>query len=78
VGLNTVGLRRFGVSAADRLALQRAFKTFFMSGLSLAAAIGAIEAQEPESVPVQHFLSFIRAASERNRGIVRWQSETGS
>jgi UDP-N-acetylglucosamine acyltransferase len=78
VGLNTVGLRRHGVSAADRLALQRVFKIFFMSGLPLEAALDAIETQEPESVPVQHFLSFIRAARERNRGIVRWQSETGS
>jgi UDP-N-acetylglucosamine acyltransferase len=77
VGLNTVGLRRHGVSAADRLALRRVFKLFFMSGLPMEAALGAIEA-EAESGPVQQFLSFIRAARERNRGIVRWQSETGS
>ncbi len=78
VGLNTVGLRRHGVSPDDRRALQHAFKTFFMSGLSHAAAVAALERQAADNVHVQHMLSFIRAAGERNRGIVRWQSETES
>ncbi|MDR7419939.1 MAG: acyl-ACP--UDP-N-acetylglucosamine O-acyltransferase [Armatimonadota bacterium] len=76
VGLNTVGLRRHGASAADRQALQRAFKTFFMSGLPLAAAIEQLDAQAQESPYVLEFVNFIRAARARNRGIVRWQSET--
>ncbi len=78
VGLNQVGLQRHGVSPADRLALRRVFKIFFQSGLSLDAAIQAIEADGGGGAPAQHFLSFVRAARERNRGIVRWQRETAS
>jgi UDP-N-acetylglucosamine acyltransferase len=78
VGLNTVGLRRHGLSSADRQALQRAFKAFFMSGLPHAGAVAALEDQAADNVHVQQMLSFIRAAGQRNRGIVRWQSETES
>jgi UDP-N-acetylglucosamine acyltransferase len=78
VGLNTVGLQRHGVSAADRQALHRAFRTFFMSGLPQAEAIAQLDDQARECVYVQEFVAFIRAARERNRGIVRWQSETES
>jgi UDP-N-acetylglucosamine acyltransferase len=76
VGLNTVGLLRHGIPASDRLALRRAFKTFFLSGLPQAAAVEALEDLARESEPVQHFVAFIRAARARNRGIVRWQTET--
>jgi UDP-N-acetylglucosamine acyltransferase len=78
VGLNLVGLRRHGISPADRLALRRVFKLFFRSGLSMEAAIHAIEAQADGSIPTQEFLEFVRASRGRNRGIVRWQSETAS
>ncbi len=78
VGLNQVGLQRHGVPPADRLALRRVYRLFFRSGLSMGAAIAAIEAEGGDSVPTQHFLAFVHAARERNRGIVRWQSETAS
>jgi len=76
VGLNRVGLQRHGVSPADRAALDRAFRLFFMSGLPPAEAADAVEREVGDSLPVQHFVSFIRAARRRNRGIVRWRSET--
>ncbi len=78
VGLNQVGLQRHGVSPADRLALRRVFRIFFQSGLSLEAAIQAIEAAAGGGAPAQHFLAFIRAAKDRNRGVVRWQRATAS
>lgn len=78
VGLNRVGLVRHGIPPADRLALRRVFRIFFQSGLSMAAAIEAIEPEAATSEPVRHFLAFIRAARERNRGIVRWGSESQS
>ncbi|MBI3998379.1 MAG: acyl-ACP--UDP-N-acetylglucosamine O-acyltransferase [Armatimonadetes bacterium] len=76
VGLNRVGLQRHGVPPEDRLALRRAFRIFFQSGLSMEAALRALEEEAARSVPVQHFLDFMRAARTRNRGIVRWQVET--
>jgi UDP-N-acetylglucosamine acyltransferase len=78
VGVNQVGLQRHGISPADRQALRRAFHLFFRARLSMDAALEAIEREDGDSVPVQHFLAFVRASRERNRGIVRWQNETAS
>jgi UDP-N-acetylglucosamine acyltransferase len=74
-GLNRVGLQRHGVPIADRLALRRAFRTYFQAGLSMAAALAALEEEARHSTPVREFADFIRAARERGRGIVRWQEE---
>lgn len=77
-GLNTVGLERNGVPPADRQALRRAFRIFYQSGLTPAAAVDALQAEADGSVHVRHFLEFIVAARERRRGILRWQSGTES
>lgn len=74
-GLNRVGLQRHGISMADRLALRRAFRTYFQAGLSMAAALEALEEEAARSTPVREFADFIRSARERGRGIVRWQEE---
>ncbi len=76
IGLNTIGMRRHGVSPADRLALRRAFRIFFQSRRSMEEALGALEVEAAQSVPVRHMLDFIEAARRRKRGIVRWQAET--
>lgn len=78
VGLNRVGMERHGVPPADRQALRRAYRIFFRSGLTAPAALQALEAEIERSEPVRHFVDFIRAARERDRGIVRWQSQTES
>lgn len=44
-GLNTVGLRRAGFSAADRLELKQLYHTLFRSGLKLREALAAAEKQ---------------------------------
>ncbi|MDR7522291.1 MAG: acyl-ACP--UDP-N-acetylglucosamine O-acyltransferase [Armatimonadota bacterium] len=76
VGLNQVGLERHGIPPADREALRRAFRIFFRSGLSMDAALEALEEIAQGSGPVRDFLTFVRSARERKRGIVRWRSET--
>ncbi len=76
IGLNTIGMRRHGVSPADRLALRRAFRIFFQSRRSMEEALGALEVEAAESVPVRHMLDFVEAARGRKRGIVRWGTET--
>lgn len=78
VGLNRVGLERHGIPLADRQALRRAYRIFFRSGLTVPAALQALEAEIEGSEPVRHFVEFIRAARERDRGIVRWQNQTES
>ncbi len=75
-GLNRVGLQRHGVPPADRLALRRAFRIYFQSGLSIDAAFQALEEEAGKSVQVREFLEFLRAARDRNRGIVRWRDQT--
>ncbi len=72
VGLNVVGLQRHGIPPADRMALRRAFRVFFQSGLSMDDALAALEPEAAASPPVRHFVEFIRAARARKRGIVRW------
>jgi UDP-N-acetylglucosamine acyltransferase len=63
-GLNTVGLRRAGVTAAVRLELRRLYHEVFLSGRSPRAAAAAAGAKSPEG---RRFLDFIRASM---RGVV--------
>jgi UDP-N-acetylglucosamine acyltransferase len=65
-GVNSVGLRRAGLSLDSRNALKQAFRLLTRSGLSLADAITAIEQiDDPHTL---HLLKFIR---ESKRGFVR-------
>jgi len=67
-GLNAVGLRRHGVSAAAENQLKRAFRLLYRAGLLTRRALERIE-QEVEPLPeVQHLVNFVRASE---RGIVR-------
>lgn len=65
-GLNSVGLRRAGVTPASRSELKKAFKLLYREGLSVSHACEAIE-KELASGEVKHLLEFIRASK---RGIV--------
>ncbi|MBR4682989.1 MAG: acyl-ACP--UDP-N-acetylglucosamine O-acyltransferase [Elusimicrobiaceae bacterium] len=66
VGINLVGLRRNGLSKETILAIKRAYKTLFRSGLLLKEAIAQIEAEKP-CPEVQHLLDFCKNSA---RGIV--------
>ena len=62
-GLNTVGLRRAGLTPAERLELKRLYHALFRSGLNLRAALAAAR-QQFTSGPAQVMLEFL-AASKR-------------
>jgi UDP-N-acetylglucosamine acyltransferase len=64
-GLNIVGLRRAGISPADRLELKRLYRALFRDGLSMRAAVEAA-VKEKLKGPAAAMLAFI---SESKRGV---------
>jgi len=62
-GINVVGLRRTGMSAASREDIKQAYKLLYRSGFNVPHALEAIERQ-CQSDAVKHLVAFIRA-SER-------------
>lgn len=67
-GINSEGLKRRGFSSESVMALRRAYKTMYKSGLKLdeaCAAIASDAAAVPELLPLVEFLS------QSGRGIVR-------
>jgi UDP-N-acetylglucosamine acyltransferase len=66
-GLNLVGLRRAGFTAAEVRALKQAYRLLYKSGLKLGDALYRIEAESP-TAHTQHLVAFIRASK---RGICR-------
>jgi UDP-N-acetylglucosamine acyltransferase len=65
-GVNVVGLRRAGMAAADRRALQEAYRLLYRSGLTVPRAIARIREALPATAPVTALLAFIAGA---RRGI---------
>lgn len=66
-GLNLVGLRRHGFSLSSRVALAKAFKLLYRSGLPVQQALQQIE-QEVEPTPeIQRFVEFCRSTK---RGLI--------
>jgi UDP-N-acetylglucosamine acyltransferase len=63
-GINVVGLRRAGMSAADRRLLQDAYRMLYRSGLSPQRAVERIRRELPSAAPVSRLLEFI-AGSRR-------------
>jgi UDP-N-acetylglucosamine acyltransferase len=66
-GLNIVGLRRAGFTAAEVRALKHAYKLLYKSGLKLGEALSRIE-REAQTAHTEHLVSFIRSSK---RGICR-------
>ncbi len=67
VGLNLVGLRRAGFTAAGISGLKQAYRLLYRSGLKLGEALARIEA-EIDGEHAAHLVRFIRASQ---RGIAR-------
>lgn len=65
-GLNAVGLRRAGFDSATRLALKKAYKLFFLSGLNRSAAREEIRRQLGAVPEVAEFVDFLEGS---RRGI---------
>jgi UDP-N-acetylglucosamine acyltransferase len=66
-GLNLVGLRRAGFSAADIAALKKAYRLLFREGLTLEDALERIE-EETATEHTRHLVEFVRGSK---RGIAR-------
>ena len=67
-GINVIGLRRAGISAADRRLLQDAYRLLYRSGLTPRRAVERIRQDLPAARPVTALLDFIAGA---RRGICR-------
>ena len=61
--LNVVGLRRAGVPAASIVALREAFRTFYLEGRTLRAALERVMADQGEVPEVAEFVAFIHESS---------------
>lgn len=66
LGINVVGLRRAGISAAVREEIKQAYKLLYRSGLNVSQAVEAIR-KNLKSAEVQHLIRFIE---ESKRGIL--------
>lgn len=67
-GINSEGLKRRGFSSESIMAIKRAYKTLYKSGLSLDEAKAAIQTQATEHAELQPLVDFLAAAA---RGILR-------
>ena len=67
-GINVIGLRRAGISAADRRLLQDAYRLLYRSGLAPRRAVERIRRDLPAAALVTDLLAFIAGA---RRGICR-------
>ena len=66
-GVNVIGLRRAGMTRADRRVLQDAYRLLYRSGLPVPRAMERIREELPATGPVNTLLEFIAAAK---RGVV--------
>ncbi|HXU87619.1 MAG TPA: acyl-ACP--UDP-N-acetylglucosamine O-acyltransferase [Methylomirabilota bacterium] len=67
-GINVIGLRRAGMTPADRRSLQDAYRILYRSGLAPGRAVARIREELPVSEPIRVLLDFIEGA--RRHGIV--------
>ncbi len=67
-GINSEGLKRRGFSSATIMAIKRAYKTLYKSGLSLEQAKAEIDAQAAEHPELKLYTEFLARST---RGIIR-------
>ncbi len=67
-GLNKVGLKRNGFSAATLNALKKTYRFFFRLGLTMNEAIVRVRAEVDQLPEVVNFINFVQSS---NRGITR-------
>ncbi|MFO1476706.1 MAG: acyl-ACP--UDP-N-acetylglucosamine O-acyltransferase [Verrucomicrobiota bacterium] len=77
-GLNTIGLRRAGISSADRLELRRIYHAVFRSGQNLRAAVADCQSQAA-GAPARKLLQFLQESKRGFCAALRRRSdEAGS
>ena len=69
-GLNVIGLRRAGISSADRLIIKRLFAALFRSGLNISQAVEKLRKEEQSSY-AREMCDFIESSK---RGICGFKS----
>ena len=74
-GVNVVGLRRAGMPAADRRALQEAYRLLYRSGLAPHAALERIRREVPPTPPVTRLLEFVAGSRRGICGPPRRESD---
>ena len=67
-GLNTVGLRRYGVSREAIVKLKQAYRAIFLSKLNTSQALERLATDVDSCPEVEHLIHFIKISS---RGIAR-------
>lgn len=67
VGVNTVGMKRAGLSAAQRAAVVKAHKILYRSGLNVRQAVEAMRKEIPDEESIETLIRFIE---ESKRGIL--------
>jgi UDP-N-acetylglucosamine acyltransferase len=73
VGLNVVGMRRAGMTSAERLEVKRAYQALYRSGLNVSQARAALRAQ-PSSPLTSEILAFVEGS---RRGLCAAASRGG-
>lgn len=73
-GLNIVGLRRAGITAADRLELKRLYRLLFRSGKNLRAAVAQGKAEFTGALARE----LLRFVSESKRGVCMPDAESAA
>lgn len=77
-GVNIVGLRRAGMPAADRRALQDAYRLLYRSGLSPRGALERIRRELPASEPIVRLVDFIASSRRGICGAPRGEPAAGA
>lgn len=67
-GLNVVGLRRSGASAAVREQLKQAYRLLYRSQLNLHQALERVQAEVPTSPELEYLLDFLRSIEQGRQG----------
>jgi UDP-N-acetylglucosamine acyltransferase len=62
-GINNVGLRRAGVSAADRRTVKEAYRLLYRSGLGPGSALERIRRELPGIPPIERLVAFVAGSS---------------
>ncbi len=66
-GINSIGLKRRGISIDDRKLIKKIYKTFFLSGLNRKTALKIIEKEFPKNSIKELIVGFINSSE---RGIL--------
>lgn len=76
-GINVIGLRRSGMAADDRRALQDAYRILYRSGLGPGTAVERIRAELGDHAPVARLVDFVVASRRGICGAPRGQGDEG-